>query len=110
MSRSATTWECGIDVAITGIKGLTALINENAPDAIKAVKIETLFGRKVAIDAYVPASFLHRDDETEAFLGQIHVDLSIPHCGTTAGWESAHEREWRRDEVSIVSLRALRRY
>ncbi|SCZ97869.1 BZ3500_MvSof-1268-A1-R1_Chr3-3g06423 [Microbotryum saponariae] len=34
-----------------GIKGLTALINEEAPNAIKHEEIKTLFGRKVAIDA-----------------------------------------------------------
>ncbi|KAF5366769.1 hypothetical protein D9758_006490 [Tetrapyrgos nigripes] len=34
-----------------GIKGLTSLIAEHAPDAIKEHDIKTLFGRKVAIDA-----------------------------------------------------------
>lgn len=34
-----------------GIKGLTALLLENAPNAIKEHDIKTLFGRKVAIDA-----------------------------------------------------------
>ncbi|THU81728.1 PIN domain-like protein [Dendrothele bispora CBS 962.96] len=34
-----------------GIKGLTSLIAENAPNAIKEHDIKTLFGRKVAIDA-----------------------------------------------------------
>ncbi|KAL8292591.1 hypothetical protein RQP46_001203 [Phenoliferia psychrophenolica] len=34
-----------------GIKGLTGLINDNAPGAITQVDIKTLFGRKVAIDA-----------------------------------------------------------
>lgn len=34
-----------------GIKGLTGLINDNAPGAIKQAEIKTLFGRKVAIDA-----------------------------------------------------------
>lgn len=34
-----------------GIKGLTALINDLAPDAITQSEIKTLFGRKVAIDA-----------------------------------------------------------
>ncbi|GAA5916497.1 hypothetical protein JCM6882_001741 [Rhodosporidiobolus microsporus] len=34
-----------------GIKGLTALINDNAPKAIKQAEMKTLFGRKVAIDA-----------------------------------------------------------
>ncbi|KAG8798353.1 Elongation of fatty acids protein 2 [Serendipita sp. 398] len=34
-----------------GIKGLTALIQEHAPKAIKEHDIKTLFGRKVAIDA-----------------------------------------------------------
>lgn len=36
---------------IMGIKGLTGLISEHAPDAIKEHEIKTLFGRKVAIDA-----------------------------------------------------------
>jgi len=34
-----------------GIKGLTMLINNNAPKAIKQAEMKTLFGRKVAIDA-----------------------------------------------------------
>ncbi|KAF9266670.1 PIN domain-like protein [Marasmius fiardii PR-910] len=34
-----------------GIKGLTGLISEHAPHAIKEHDIKTLFGRKVAIDA-----------------------------------------------------------
>ncbi|KAG9031349.1 Elongation of fatty acids protein 2 [Tulasnella sp. JGI-2019a] len=34
-----------------GIKGLTALLLENAPQAINEHEIKTLFGRKVAIDA-----------------------------------------------------------
>lgn len=34
-----------------GIKGLTALLSEHAPNAIKEHDIKTLFGRKVAIDA-----------------------------------------------------------
>ncbi|KAG0144375.1 hypothetical protein CROQUDRAFT_672377 [Cronartium quercuum f. sp. fusiforme G11] len=34
-----------------GIKGLTALINDLAPNAITQSEIKTLFGRKVAIDA-----------------------------------------------------------
>lgn len=34
-----------------GIKGLTGLINDHAPEAIKQAEIKTLFGRKVAIDA-----------------------------------------------------------
>ncbi|KIP03856.1 hypothetical protein PHLGIDRAFT_129893 [Phlebiopsis gigantea 11061_1 CR5-6] len=34
-----------------GIKGLTALLAEHAPHAIKEHEIKTLFGRKVAIDA-----------------------------------------------------------
>ncbi|BGP58269.1 hypothetical protein JCM8202_000969 [Rhodotorula sphaerocarpa] len=34
-----------------GIKGLTALINDNAPKAIRQAEMKTLFGRKVAIDA-----------------------------------------------------------
>ncbi|KAF5311726.1 hypothetical protein D9611_009458 [Ephemerocybe angulata] len=34
-----------------GIKGLTGLLNEHAPGAIKEHEIKTLFGRKVAIDA-----------------------------------------------------------
>ncbi|EKM51798.1 uncharacterized protein PHACADRAFT_102664 [Phanerochaete carnosa HHB-10118-sp] len=34
-----------------GIKGLTAIIAEHAPNAIKEHEIKTLFGRKVAIDA-----------------------------------------------------------
>lgn len=34
-----------------GIKGLTGLISEHAPQAIKEHEIKTLFGRKVAIDA-----------------------------------------------------------
>ncbi|KDQ20824.1 hypothetical protein BOTBODRAFT_26846 [Botryobasidium botryosum FD-172 SS1] len=34
-----------------GIKGLTGLISEHAPKAIKEHEIKTLFGRKVAIDA-----------------------------------------------------------
>ncbi|EIW68761.1 hypothetical protein TREMEDRAFT_69192 [Tremella mesenterica DSM 1558] len=34
-----------------GIKGLTALISENAPRAMKDHEMKTLFGRKVAIDA-----------------------------------------------------------
>ncbi|KIJ25184.1 hypothetical protein M422DRAFT_216932 [Sphaerobolus stellatus SS14] len=34
-----------------GIKGLTALLAEHAPKAIKEHEIKTLFGRKVAIDA-----------------------------------------------------------
>ena len=34
-----------------GIKGLTALISEHAPTAIKEHEMKTLFGRKVAIDA-----------------------------------------------------------
>ncbi|BGP51860.1 Elongation of fatty acids protein 2 [Rhodotorula kratochvilovae] len=34
-----------------GIKGLTGLINDNAPKAIRQAEMKTLFGRKVAIDA-----------------------------------------------------------
>ncbi|KAJ7104291.1 flap endonuclease 1 [Mycena belliarum] len=34
-----------------GIKGLTALLSEHAPQSIKEHDIKTLFGRKVAIDA-----------------------------------------------------------
>lgn len=34
-----------------GIKGLTGLISQHAPAAIKEHEIKTLFGRKVAIDA-----------------------------------------------------------
>lgn len=34
-----------------GIKGLTALLQEHAPGAIKEHKINELFGRTVAIDA-----------------------------------------------------------
>ncbi|KAF9778066.1 PIN domain-like protein [Thelephora terrestris] len=34
-----------------GIKGLTGLISEHAPSALQEYKINTLFGRKVAIDA-----------------------------------------------------------
>ncbi|KAG2009651.1 flap endonuclease-1 [Coprinopsis cinerea AmutBmut pab1-1] len=34
-----------------GIKGLTGLLNEHAPNSIKEHDIKTLFGRKVAIDA-----------------------------------------------------------
>ncbi|TFK27564.1 PIN domain-like protein [Coprinopsis marcescibilis] len=34
-----------------GIKGLTGLLNEHAPNSIKEHEIKTLFGRKVAIDA-----------------------------------------------------------
>ncbi|KAN0060106.1 Elongation of fatty acids protein 2 [Thecaphora frezii] len=34
-----------------GIKGLTALISDEAPSAIKEMDIKTYFGRKVAIDA-----------------------------------------------------------
>lgn len=34
-----------------GIKGLTGLLSEHAPGAIKEHEIKTLFGRKVAIDA-----------------------------------------------------------
>ncbi|KAF8158036.1 PIN domain-like protein [Crassisporium funariophilum] len=34
-----------------GIKGLTALLSQHAPNAIKEHEIKTLFGRKVAIDA-----------------------------------------------------------
>ncbi|KAG8893244.1 Elongation of fatty acids protein 2, partial [Tulasnella sp. 417] len=34
-----------------GIKGLTALLLENAPAAVKDHEIKTLFGRKVAVDA-----------------------------------------------------------
>ncbi|PWN53428.1 putative DNA repair endonuclease rad2 [Violaceomyces palustris] len=34
-----------------GIKGLTGLINDEAPNAIKEHEIKTYFGRKVAIDA-----------------------------------------------------------
>jgi flap endonuclease-1 len=34
-----------------GIKGLTALLSEHAPQSIKEHEIKTLFGRKVAIDA-----------------------------------------------------------
>ncbi|CAD6892297.1 unnamed protein product [Tilletia controversa] len=34
-----------------GIKGLTSLIQDEAPDAIKEADIKTYFGRKVAIDA-----------------------------------------------------------
>lgn len=34
-----------------GIKGLTALLSQNAPNSIKEHDIKTLFGRKVAIDA-----------------------------------------------------------
>ncbi|KAF9046168.1 PIN domain-like protein [Panaeolus papilionaceus] len=34
-----------------GIKGLTPLLNEHAPNSIKEHDIKTLFGRKVAIDA-----------------------------------------------------------
>ncbi|WFD05789.1 Elongation of fatty acids protein 2 [Malassezia vespertilionis] len=34
-----------------GIKGLTSLLNDEAPGAIKQLDIKTLFGRKVAIDA-----------------------------------------------------------
>lgn len=36
---------------IMGIKGLTALLSQHAPNAIKEHEIKTLFGRKVAIDA-----------------------------------------------------------
>jgi len=38
-------------VTTMGIKGLTALLQEHAPNAIKEHEIKTLFGRKVAIDA-----------------------------------------------------------
>jgi flap endonuclease-1 len=43
-----------------GIKGLTSLINDNCADtaAITQTEIKTLFGRKVAIDAFVPSSSL----------------------------------------------------
>lgn len=34
-----------------GIHGLTKLISEHAPDAIKSHSIDSYFGRKVAIDA-----------------------------------------------------------
>ena len=34
-----------------GIKGLTKLINDQVPGAIKHVKIETYLGRRVAFDA-----------------------------------------------------------
>jgi len=34
-----------------GIKGLTALLSQHAPNSIKEHDIKTLFGRKVAIDA-----------------------------------------------------------
>jgi flap endonuclease-1 len=34
-----------------GIKGLTALIKEHAPGAIKETDIKSLFGRIVSIDA-----------------------------------------------------------
>lgn len=34
-----------------GITGLTKLINEHAPDAIKSHEFKSYFGRKVAIDA-----------------------------------------------------------
>jgi len=34
-----------------GIKGLTALISDQAPGAMKQVDIKSLFGRKIAIDA-----------------------------------------------------------
>ncbi|GAA5926386.1 multifunctional nuclease RAD27 [Sporobolomyces koalae] len=34
-----------------GIKGLTALISDQAPNAMKQVDIKSLFGRKIAIDA-----------------------------------------------------------
>ena len=34
-----------------GIQGLTRLISDNAPHAIKEHKLENYFGRKVAIDA-----------------------------------------------------------
>lgn len=34
-----------------GIKGLNAVIADNAPNAIKALEIKSFFGRKVAIDA-----------------------------------------------------------
>ena len=34
-----------------GIKQLTKLIGDAAPDAIKEIKIEAYFGRKVAVDA-----------------------------------------------------------
>ena|SRR6266567_4350568 len=34
-----------------GIKGLTALLSQHAPNAIKEHEMKTLFGRKVAIDA-----------------------------------------------------------
>lgn len=34
-----------------GIKGLTKLLGDNAPSAIKPQKVQSLFGRKIAIDA-----------------------------------------------------------
>uniref|UniRef100_A0A6U4MAU8 Flap endonuclease 1 n=1 Tax=Hemiselmis andersenii TaxID=464988 RepID=A0A6U4MAU8_HEMAN len=34
-----------------GIKQLMKMIGDNAPDAVKEIKIEALFGRKVAVDA-----------------------------------------------------------
>jgi flap endonuclease-1 len=34
-----------------GIKGLTGLLSEHAPAAMKEHEMKTLFGRKVAIDA-----------------------------------------------------------
>lgn len=34
-----------------GIKGLTGLLSEHAPSAMKDHEMKTLFGRKVAIDA-----------------------------------------------------------
>ena len=42
--------------------GLTALINDNAPKAIKQAEMKTLFGRKVAIDACVASTHRQRGE------------------------------------------------
>ncbi len=40
-----------LHATLMGIKGLTGLISQHSPEAIKEHEIKTLFGRKVAIDA-----------------------------------------------------------
>lgn len=60
MIYSTPAWKLAVYSCVTltllklldmGIKGLTALISQHAPNAIKEHEIKTLFGRKVAIDA-----------------------------------------------------------
>ena len=42
-----------------GIKGLTPIIQEFAPDAIKKVEIKSQFGRKIAIVSYLLFTKVH---------------------------------------------------